>query len=171
MWTCLEVILWEQFQSLLSGYQQSRLEHQTRISSGSPFWLANTKHESIAVAQSRRSCEALPNWHGSIEAARISCNTMRSSLVSYSLWSHHKQRSATWCKANQYKSTISEDQQDRANWTNARASSHWLWSHIYILPKHHVPFLMCLFQQNIPSLVCFIKTPFHLSATAQHHMV
>ena len=104
MWTCLEVILWEQFQSLLSGYQQSRLEHQTRISSGSPFWLANTKHESIAVAQSRRSCEALPNWHGSIEAARISCNTMRSSLVSYSLQSNAKQRSVKTSKASSHMS-------------------------------------------------------------------
>ena len=150
MWTCLEVILWEQFQSLLSGYQQSRLEHQTRISSGSPFWLANTKHESIAVAQSRRSCEALPNWHGSIEAARISCNTMRSSLVSYSLQSNAKQRSVKTSKAQQ-----GEPMQEHPLGSTYNLSKHHMPSRVSTLAKHP---LTCLPQQSILSHVCFSKT-------------
>jgi hypothetical protein len=60
-----------QFQSSLSGYQQSRS-------------IEYTKHESVAAAQFSRNCKA-SNWHESAEAAGINENTMRHSLACFSL--------------------------------------------------------------------------------------
>lgn len=51
----------------------------------SPVQLANTKHESVAVAGFRRNCEALPNQPKSVGVGRSNQNITRSSLVSYSL--------------------------------------------------------------------------------------
>jgi hypothetical protein len=57
------------------------------------------------------------------QSARVhwSDRNLMSSLVSSSLWSHHKWSSAMPHKANQYKCVISEDQQDRARQTNTLA--------------------------------------------------
>jgi len=52
-------------------------QFKTRISSGSLVQLANTKHESVAMAQSSRNCQALMNQQESIEAARRNLNTTR----------------------------------------------------------------------------------------------
>ena len=49
-----------------------------------------------------------------------------------------KSRQVKVSKVNQCHSVVREDYGGRATRTNARASSHFLWSHIYIISKHHV---------------------------------
>jgi hypothetical protein len=80
-----------QVHSLLSGYRQF-------------IPVANTNYEPAALVQSSRQTPhmnlqgqfnpeettRLANQLGSVEAARSCRNLMRSSLVSFSLWHHHK---------------------------------------------------------------------------------
>lgn len=165
-----------QFESSLTRYQYSSPKHQIWISRGSPVQAANTKHESVAVAQSRRNLKALLNLNESVEAERSSWNTVRSSQTHSFLWSYDKQK-------------INEDQQSIAKWTNSRASSHCLSGYTYILSKHHVsseasgatkhymPFhktvhknTTCLCHQNVLSHASFSKTPSHETASKKHHM-
>lgn len=76
-----------------SGYQQS-----------SPAVL--TKYTSVAVARSSRKLKALPHLHKSAEAARISQNTKRSTLVCFSLRSEVQRRPGKHCTASHCKSTL-----------------------------------------------------------------
>jgi hypothetical protein len=60
MGTCLEIILW--------GDPSLRCEDTSST-------IQNTKHESVAVARSRKNYEAPQNWHKSKETERSSQNT------------------------------------------------------------------------------------------------
>ena len=132
-WTCLEVVLWGQFQFLSSRYQQSIPK-------------ANTKCESVAEAWFSRNYEALLNWNQSTEMTRNSQNTITNSLVLFSLRSYSKRRSlktseALHCK--QYKSLIPS-----LLGYNYTLSNHHESAQVCASAKHP---LICLLQQNIHS--------------------
>lgn len=113
------------FWSLLSGYQQSSLKHQTQKQHSSPIG----KHESVAAARSRRNHEAWPSQQASKEVARSSWNSTRRSSFLSMKWQQAKTR---------------EDQQSVVRWTNARGSFTVYWV-IFILflsithPLMHLP--------------------------------
>jgi hypothetical protein len=84
--------------------------------------LANTKHKSATVQYTWQTphmngqgqfkpeeTKRLANEPESAEVARNCRSPTRSSLVSFSLWCHHKRSSAMQCKVNQYTHVISED--------------------------------------------------------------
>ena len=120
MWTCLEVALWGWFQTLLSGYQQSSLKHQTWISSGSPVLPANPKNLSVSEEHYRINWETLPNQHKSVEAARSSQTTTRC-ISLYEVMTCKDQRILVKLfEANQWKSIV-----------------HCLLGCTYTLSKHH----------------------------------
>ena len=99
------------FQSLLSGYQQPSLNHQTWISSRSPVPLANTKHESVAVAWIRRNCETrVHERHESTEA------TEAAAIPGEVLW-----------YVSFYDVMTSRDQCRAARWTGTRVSLSVCW--------------------------------------------
>ena len=92
MWSCLEVVLWG----------NSNLHYQDISSS-----VQNTKHESVAAAQSRRNLESLPNWHkSSTEVTKISWKKKPQEVLwCISLYEDitrdDQQRPAKHCKVNQ----------------------------------------------------------------------
>lgn len=126
------------------------------------------------MAWSRRNCEVLQigvvPQSSKGKPARSNQNTTRSSLVSFSLWSHNKWRLAK-----------------KARWSNARESSVVCWVILILFPnivcsfKHPLhqnikcpspdSFTMCLFsakhplmyllEQNILPYVCLSKTFSH----------
>ena len=132
MWTCLEVVL--QGNSDLCCQDIS-----------SP--IQNTKQESAAVAQSRRNHKAPPNPPKSMAVVRSSQNTMRNSLMHFSLQRHDEQRSARTSKMLQGKP----------------------------MQEHHslsVRFYFHAFQiSHALSSVCLSKTSSHVSASAKHPLL
>ena len=74
--------------------------HRIQISSFSSVLSTDTTHKSAAAARARINHEAPPNWRESVEVVRSRRNTTRSSLASFSLWSHDKWRSVTQSKGN-----------------------------------------------------------------------
>ena len=75
--------------SLLLPYQQSSSE-------------VNTKHESVAAAQSSRNPKAPLNWHKSVGVTRTSRSTRRSSLLclSHEVKISKEARPTKCCRAN-----------------------------------------------------------------------
>lgn len=131
LWPYLEVVLWGQIPSSLSGSQQS-----------SP--IANSKHESAVPAPSSRNGKALPNWQESVEVARISWNTPRSSLVHFSLRSEDQRRVVKTSEALQ----------------SVAMQEHPLWGYIYILSRYHMaPQASAPAKRHMPS---------HMSASTKH---
>ena len=135
-WTCL-VILWDIslviFIARIRAIQSDR-KHQ--------MWI-----------DSSRKFKESTNWHKSVEVSGIHWNTMRSSLVHFSLWSEEQQNIA-------WPTKTSGNQWGFAQRGNARASPHCLWGYIYILCKHHTPS-----QVSTPPKH---HMPSHMSASAKH---
>lgn len=103
------------------------------------------------------------NKHKSVEAARISQNTLRSSLEYFSLQSEDQ-----WFFA--WLAKTSEDQGSIGRYSSSRVFFHCLCGSTYTLFKHLMPsqasalllqnitcLLVCLLQQNIFSQVSFQK--------------
>lgn len=67
-----------------------------------------------------------------------------------------------------YKVMTSQDQWHTTRMTNARATFHCLWSHIYSLSKHHVSSYMSASAKHLLTYICFSKTSFHLFAPTKH---
>jgi hypothetical protein len=129
MWSCLEMVLWWRFQSLLSG----SVDQFTRISSGNP--LPNSKNESAEVVQSRRSHEALlrgdkklPEHHKKLFGTFLSMKSQQMMISKEG-------------KANQCHSVISKDQGRPAKSGKVKQCHsivHCPLGYIYTLSKHHV---------------------------------
>jgi len=89
------------------------------------------------------------------EAARSRVNLM-SSLVSFSLWSHHKQSPATPCKANKHMQPAvksSEEEQSKP---------------VRDLPRPVASYLYSFYTPFVLSCVCYSKTSFHLCPLQQN---
>jgi hypothetical protein len=140
--------------------------------------LANIKHESATLLQSTQHTPhmtqqgqfspdetmKLANQSQSKEAARSSRNLTRSSLASFSLWSHHKWSPAMQCKGNQY---VCDDKRGRARRTKAQAPTV-CGAHTYIPSKHHASFHVFARAKQPFTCICFSKTSFHMSVLVKH---
>lgn len=91
---------------MLSAYQQPSIKHQTWISNGSPVQLANTEHNSVALACSKRNHKALPNYHEWQEAAEIPWGIFSHVSLYKVMTSVDQWRLVKCCKTNQRKSTV-----------------------------------------------------------------
>lgn len=124
-----------QFQSLLSAVQFSS-KTPTPISNGRPVHVAVATYKSAKHFDSEetRLCQAAWVW----EAASSHQNIMRRSLRSHS-----------------------KDQQRDTR--RARASSHDLWNHTYILSKHHPSSHMSASADHSFTCICFSKTSYDIT--------
>jgi hypothetical protein len=98
--------------------------------------VANTKYRSAAAVRSSRQTQHVDqqaqfdpeepvrfaNQPEAAEAGRSHRKLVRSAVVGFSQWCHHKQSSAMQCKAKWYMHVISKEQQGRAEQTKPPAS-------------------------------------------------
>ena len=152
MWTCLEIVLWRQFQFSWSGYPQF------------------SSHKSAAVPRSTCKHHSLINNSNSIQkklwgsanhpsllkwqAARSHRNITRSSLVHFSLQSHNKwysRKKVRWIQATVSSTLITsaKHNEDQQKWQ--------------VNQCHNI--VLCLSQPNILLHVCSQKTFSHISAS------
>ena len=125
------------FHFALSGYQPPR----SKANINHQYWWQDSA-ETAKLQPIGTSPWKQPESAESVEASRITWNTMRQSLVHFSL------RSKAW--------------QSIAQRSNARASAHGLWGSTYILPEYQAP--------SYGSIFSHITCPLTRQLPEKHHM-